>query len=56
MNAIEWFVLANPDMRVMDILHGNGLISDLCVLPSDIHPADVDRALAFLQTIIPTKP
>jgi len=49
MNAIEWFVLANPEIAVMDLLQDAAIISDNCVLPSDIAAADHDRALDYLQ-------
>lgn len=52
MNPIELFVIEHPDMRVMDLLQDAAIISDNCVLPSEIAAADQDRALAYLQNKI----
>lgn len=52
MNAVEQFILEHADaLDVMQKLQQENLISDNCILPSDIADADVPAAVQFLNFI-----
>jgi len=48
MTPIAKFLLIHPQLPAMDLLQGEGIVSDLCISISDISKADQPRALAWL--------
>lgn len=52
MNKLQRFIAANDldEIKVMNVLQLNGIISDCAVMAEDVSDADFDRAWKFVAT------
>lgn len=57
MNTLERFILtySMDEVKMMNILQGSGIVSDLAVLAKDVHESDCKKAVDFLVATLPRK-
>ena len=48
MTPIEQFLIHHPKLPALDLLQGEGIVSDRCITISDIHKDDQSRAVRWL--------
>ena len=53
MNALERHIAETgaDGLALMDWLQGRGIISDICIVPRDVHPGDAEEAVRQIKAV-----